>query len=141
MDIRRARATTVRLLVESLGVQLLRRWGVVFRDILAREALAPAWRELLVVYRRMEAKGEIRGGRFVQGILGEQFALPEAVSLLRAVRRADRAGETVEISAADPLNLVGVLLPGPRLSALSGSGLRLHDGVPEEPFSPAVEHG
>jgi ATP-dependent Lhr-like helicase len=114
--------------VANFARQLLRRWGVLFRDLLARETLAPPWRELLVELRRMEARGEIRGGRFVSGPVGEQYALPEAVDLLRAVRR-DQVSEAVAISAADPLNLSGIVLPGARVSALSGGTLRLHDGV------------
>jgi ATP-dependent Lhr-like helicase len=124
--------------VERFARQLLRRWGVVFRDVLARETLAPAWRDLLVVLRRLEARGEIRGGRFVGGFLGEQFALPEAIELLRSVRRADKDGEEVRLAAADPLNLLGIVLPGPRLSALSGETLRLRDGVPLAAPQPAV---
>lgn len=114
---------------ELFAEQLLRRWGIVFRDLLAREGLAPRWRDLLMVYRRMEARGVIRGGRFVAGFLGEQFALPEAIDLLRSIRRADRSGETVEVAAADPLNLLGIVLPGPRLSVLSGGKLRMRDGA------------
>src|SRR5579871_1486754 len=113
---------------ENFARQLLRRWGVLFRDLLARETLAPPWRDLLVELRRMEARGEIRGGRFVSGPVGEQYAMPEAVDLLRAVRR-DTASETANISAADPLNLSGIVLPGARISALSGETLRLHDGA------------
>jgi ATP-dependent helicase Lhr and Lhr-like helicase len=97
--------------------QLLLRWGVLFRDLLAREGGAPPWRELLPRLRRMEARGEIRGGRFVAGFTGEQFARPEAVDLLRAVRRAGDAAE-VGIGVADPLNLVGIILPGVRVSPL-----------------------
>ncbi|MDX1979359.1 MAG: DEAD/DEAH box helicase [Bryobacteraceae bacterium] len=97
--------------------QLLSRWGVLFRDLLARESNSPYWRDLLPVLRRMEAKGEIRGGRFVAGYSGEQFALPEAIDLLRAVRRAEPA-EPVQVSSADPLNLSGIILPGPRMSTL-----------------------
>ena len=123
--------------VVAFARQFLRRWGVVFRDLLARETLAPAWRDLLVALRRMEARGEIRGGRFVAGFAGEQFARPEAIELLRAVRREDQPGEEVEISAADPLNLVGIILPGQRTSALAGGTLRLRDGVPVAPESPA----
>ncbi|MGH9559486.1 MAG: Lhr family helicase, partial [Bryobacteraceae bacterium] len=111
--------------------QLLDRWGVVFRDLLARESLAPAWRDLLVELRRMEARGEVRGGRFVAGFTGEQFARPEALDLLRFLRRADPAREEIEIALADPLNLTGIVLPGPRTSALAQGSLRLHDGVPE----------
>ncbi|MGA8097973.1 MAG: hypothetical protein WB810_04845, partial [Candidatus Cybelea sp.] len=87
------------------------RWGVVFRDVIARESLAPPWRELLAVLRRMEARGEIRGGRFVAGFVGEQFALPEAVDALRAARRSGDV-ECVALGAYDPLNLTGIILPG-----------------------------
>ena len=122
--------------VEAFARQLLRRWGVVFRDLMARETLAPSWRDLLVTLRRMEARGEIRGGRFVAGLAGEQFARPEAIELLRAVRRAEEPGEEVELSVADPLNLVGIILPGQRISALAGGTLHLRDGVPVAPESP-----
>ncbi len=120
---------------EAFARQLLRRWGVVFRDLAARETLSPAWRDMLVALRRMEARGEIRGGRFVSGFVGEQFALPEALEALRALRRAEKTGEEIEIAASDPLNLAGILLPGPRVSALSGVALRLRDGVPMPPPS------
>ena len=99
--------------------QLLARWGVLFRDLLARESLAPPWRDLLPVLRRKEAQGEIRGGRFVSGFSGEQFARPEALDLLRAIRRSPEAEELAEVSNADPLNLAGIILPGPRVSTLS----------------------
>jgi ATP-dependent helicase Lhr and Lhr-like helicase len=100
--------------------QLLLRWGVLFRDLLARETVSPPWRDLLPILRRMEAQGEIRGGRFVQGFTGEQFARPEAIDLLRAVRRAQTDDqETVDVSPADPLNLVGIILPGSRVSAFA----------------------
>jgi ATP-dependent Lhr-like helicase len=105
--------------VEFFAKLLLDRWGVVFRDLLSREPLAPAWRDLLVTYRRMEARGEIRGGRFVTGFVGEQFARPEAVDLLRSVRRSQNIGEEVDIALADPLNLTGIVIPGPRTSALA----------------------
>jgi ATP-dependent Lhr-like helicase len=120
---------------ERFARQLLARWGVVFRDLLGRETLAPPWRDLLLVYRKLEARGEIRGGRFVSGYLGEQFALPEAVELLRALRREPRSGETLEVSAADPVNLTGFVLPGDRLATLSTETLRLVDGVPAEEAS------
>jgi ATP-dependent Lhr-like helicase len=121
---------------EFFAKQLLDRWGVVFRDVLARETLAPPWRDLLMIYRRMEARGELRGGRFVSGFLGEQFGRPEAVDLLRHLRRAasngSASGEEIEIAPADPLNLSGVLLPGPRTASLGQFPLRLLDGVPQE---------
>jgi len=117
--------------VEFFANQLLSRWGVVFRDMLARETLAPVWRDLLQVYRRMEARGEIRGGRFVSGFLGEQFARPEALDLLRHLRRTTKIGEALEIAPADPLNLSGIVLPGPRIGALTQEPLRLLDGVPQ----------
>ncbi len=110
---------------------LLRRWGVVFWRLLAREAdWLPPWRDLLVCYRRLEARGEIRGGRFVAGLSGEQFAAPEAVGLLREVRRRPRGEELVSLSAADPLNLLGILTPGPRLPALAGNRILYRDGLP-----------
>jgi ATP-dependent helicase Lhr and Lhr-like helicase len=99
--------------------QLLVRWGVIFRDLLARETLAPPWRDLLPVLRRKEAQGEIRGGRFVAGFSGEQFARPEALDLLRAVRRSDPdSDEHADVANSDPLNLAGIILPGPRISTL-----------------------
>ncbi len=115
---------------EAFARQLLRRYGVVVRELLARESLAPSWRELLSVYRRLEATGEIRGGRFVAGLVGEQFALPQAVEALRAVRRKRDEAETTIVNAADPLNLVGILLPGPRLSPFSGKVIAYRSGTP-----------
>ena len=106
--------------VLAFARQLLMRWGVVFRDIVAREVLAPPWRALLPVLRRMEARGEIRGGRFVDGFVGEQFASAEALELLRIVRKQARGDERYDVAAADPLNLVGIVTPGPRVSSLSG---------------------
>jgi ATP-dependent Lhr-like helicase len=97
--------------------QLLVRWGVLWRDLLAREAGAPPWREVLPLLRRMEAQGQIRGGRFVEGFTGEQFARPEAIDLLRAVRRSGDAVVS-EVGSADPLNLAGIILPGARVSPL-----------------------
>jgi ATP-dependent Lhr-like helicase len=98
---------------------LLRRYGVVFRDLLGREALALSWRDLLVQYRRMELQGEIRGGRFVSGPTGEQFALPEAVESMRALRKTGfDSPHEIKLSACDPLNLAGVILPGPRIPAV-----------------------
>ena len=109
---------------DTFARQLLLRWGVIFRDLLARETLAPAWRDLLMALRRMEARGEIRGGRFVSGFLGEQFARPEAVDLLRSIRRTP-SDMTLKIAAADPLNLAGIVLPGARISPLSAQSIEL----------------
>ncbi|MDE2195750.1 MAG: DEAD/DEAH box helicase [Gammaproteobacteria bacterium] len=109
---------------------LLRRYGVVFRKVLERENALPPWRELLYIYRRLEARGEVRGGRFVDGFAGEQFALPEAVGALREVRRRERAGELVSVSAADPLNLVGIVTPGTRVPAMGENRALYRDGVP-----------
>jgi ATP-dependent Lhr-like helicase len=111
---------------EAFARQLLKRWGVVFRDLLARETLAPAWRDLLIALRRMEARGEIRGGRFVDGFLGEQFARPEAVDLLRAIRRKPPLSP-LTVSAADPLNLAGIITPGPRVSPLAAQTVEILD--------------
>jgi len=119
-------------LAEALAEQLLARWGVVFRDLLVRETFTVPWREVLWALRRMEARGTIRGGRFVNGFSGEQYAVPEAVEALRAVRKQERTGETISISAADPLNLVGVVLPGPRVPSLMTNAVTYVDGVPEE---------
>jgi ATP-dependent Lhr-like helicase len=116
--------------VEVAAWALLRRYGVVFRRLLERESLLPPWRELLSAYRRLEARGEIRGGRFVDGFSGEQFALPEAVGQLRAIRREPRRGALVSVSAADPLNLVGIVTPGERLPALAGNRVLFRDGEP-----------
>ena len=118
-------------LVEHAARALLRRYGVVFWRLTEREAQwLPPWRDLLRCYRRLEARGEIRGGRFVAGVSGEQFAAPEAIGLLRDARRAERNGTLVSVSGADPLNLVGILTPGSRLPALTGNRVLYRDGVP-----------
>jgi ATP-dependent Lhr-like helicase len=117
---------------ERVARQLLRRYGVVFRDLLARESLVASWRDLLVQYRRMELQGEVRGGRFVGGFTGEQFALPEAVESLRAVRKRSEVGSAsheIKLSASDPLNLAGVILPGPRVPAVPSNFVVIHDGA------------
>jgi ATP-dependent Lhr-like helicase len=117
--------------IEPIVHALLRRYGVVFWRILQREAAwLPPWREMLRVLRRLEARGDIRGGRFVAGVSGEQYALPEAVKALRDARRAPLSGEWVAISAADPLNLVGTVLPGAKIPALTGNRLLYRDGIP-----------
>jgi ATP-dependent helicase Lhr and Lhr-like helicase len=117
--------------VEHICRTLLKRWGVVFWKLLEREAdWLPPWRDLLMCLRRLEARGEIRGGRFVTGFSGEQFALPEAIGQLREVRRRENSMQLVALSAADPLNLVGILTPGGRLPALTGNRVLYRDGVP-----------
>jgi ATP-dependent Lhr-like helicase len=119
--------------LEKVGRQYLRRYGIVFRDLLAREPRSPPWRDLLQIYRRLEARGEIRGGRFAQAFSGEQFALPEAVDALRAVRKLPKIGEErVSLSACDPLNLVGILTPGARVPAMPQNRVVYVDGVPED---------
>jgi ATP-dependent Lhr-like helicase len=117
--------------VESCCWMLLRRYGVVFRDLLVRETNLPRWRELQIGYRRLEDRGEVRGGRFVDGFLGEQFALPEAVESLRSQRKSPQHvnSERVVIAAADPLNLVGIVVPGERIPAISGRSVTFRDGV------------
>jgi len=116
--------------VEVFARTLLRRYGIVFRRLLERESLAVSWYELGRVYRRLEARGEIRGGHFVNGVSGEQFALPEAIGLLRSIRNAAQAGELVVINAADPLNLLGILTPGPRVASIAANRILLRDGRP-----------
>jgi len=117
--------------IEAVAWVLLRRYGVVFRRMLTREAAwLPPWHALLRACRRLEAQGHIRGGRFVAGISGEQYALPDAVGALRSIRKRESTGELVSLSAADPLNLAGILTPGARVAALAGNRLLLCDGVP-----------
>jgi ATP-dependent Lhr-like helicase len=120
----------VETLAEAVAEQLLARYGVVFRDLAARETLALPWRDVLRALRRLEARGTARGGRFVTGFVGEQYALPEAVDAVRAIRRRERSGEIVRLSASDPLNLVGILTPGPRVPALRGNDVVYRDGLP-----------
>jgi ATP-dependent Lhr-like helicase len=115
--------------VEATCWMLLKRYGIVFRDLLARETNLPSWRELLMGFRRLEDRGEIRGGRFVDGFLGEQFAIPIAVESVRALRKVPPSGETITISASDPCNLVGIVVPGERVPAISGRTVVLRDGV------------
>lgn len=116
--------------MEAVCWMLLKRYGVVFRELAMRETMVPRWRDLQLAFRRLEDRGEIRGGRFVSGFLGEQFAMAEAVDSLRAMRKVDQSGETVVISTADPTNLTGILLPGERISASSGKFITLKDGLP-----------
>jgi ATP-dependent Lhr-like helicase len=125
-------------LAEQVAGQLLARWGVVFWDITARESLSLPWREIIWALRRLEARGVVRGGRFVNGLAGEQYALPEAVDELRRVRRSERIGQTVRLSAADPLNLVGIVLPGGRVTAVRTNWVTYRDGaqLPDETTDP-----
>jgi ATP-dependent helicase Lhr and Lhr-like helicase len=128
---------------EKVARQLLRRYGVVFRDLLAREVLVQSWRDLLVVYRRLELAGEVRGGRFVSGFVGEQFALPEAVEALRAMRKTTGGATAADIklSACDPLNLAGVILPGARVPAVPSTFIIFRDGVPVRTLSGNRQRG
>jgi len=127
--------------VEAACWMLLRRYGIVVRDVLAREANLPPWRELLSGFRRLEDRGEIRGGRFVDGFLGEQFALPVAVESVRALRKLDVAQDAITLSAADPLNLVGILVPGERVAAISGNSVTFRDGVAVNMLEVAAPQG
>ncbi|HEU5414205.1 MAG TPA: DEAD/DEAH box helicase [Candidatus Angelobacter sp.] len=115
--------------LESVCRMLLERYGVVFRELLARESILPRWRDMLITFRRLEDRGEIRGGRFINGFIGEQFALPIAVESLRAMKSIQPSGETITISAADPLNLAGIIVPGERVPAISGKNVSFKDGV------------
>ena len=126
--------------IESTCWMLLRRYGIVFRELLTRESIQLPWREVLIALRRLEDRGEIRGGRFVNGFLGEQFALPVAADSLRASRSQQSTHELIHISAADPLNLVGIILPGERIAANSGRTFDLRDGVVAEPEPSPIEN-
>jgi ATP-dependent Lhr-like helicase len=119
-------------LAEAVAEQVLARWGVVFRDLLARETFTVPRREIFWALRRMEARGTIRGGRFVNGFSGEQYAVPEAVDALREVRKQQPTGETITISAVDPLNLTGTVPPGARVPALVTSTVTYLDGIPHD---------
>jgi|CXWL01.1.fsa_nt_gi ATP-dependent Lhr-like helicase len=114
---------------EKTARQLLARYGVVFRDLVVRENFAVPWRNVIRALRRMEMRGDVRGGRFVAGFIGEQYALPEAVDGLRRVRREERSGETIRINAADPLNLAGIITPGPRVPAIHTNAVIYRDGI------------
>jgi ATP-dependent Lhr-like helicase len=125
------RSDSIEAEAEHAARALLRRYGVVFWKLLEREApWLPPWRDLLRVYHRLEARGEIRGGRFVEGLVGEQFALPEAIAPLRTVRRRADDGELVSVSGSDPLNLVGTVLAGDKVAALAGTRVLYRDGAP-----------
>src|SRR5262249_17891839 len=115
---------------DRVAEQLLRRYGVVFREVATRESFTVPWRDVARALRRREARGLARGGRFVAGFIGEQYALPDAVDALRRVRRTERTGEIVRVRASDPLNLVGVLTPGARIPAHHGPWIVFRDGAP-----------
>lgn len=119
--------------IESMCWVLLRRYGVVFRDVLERESIVPRWRELLIAFRRLEDRGEIRGGRFISGFVGEQFALPEAVESLRASRNRPMQSEVLTISAADPLNLIGIVVPGKKTPSTPSNTITIKDGAEYTP--------
>jgi ATP-dependent Lhr-like helicase len=108
---------------------LLRRYGIVFRELLTHETVLPKWRELLITLRRLENRGEVRGGRFVSGFVGEQFALPVAVESLRVMRKEEPSGEIMTVSAADPLSLTGIVVPGERVPVNSGRLVAFRDGI------------
>jgi ATP-dependent Lhr-like helicase len=116
--------------IETVALALLRRWGVVFHRVVLRETGLPPWRDLLRVFRRMEARGELRGGRFVEGFSGEQYALPEAVEHLRNIRRTPADNKLITISGADPLNLAGIITPGEKVAARAKSRIVFRNGVP-----------
>ncbi|HEX6717799.1 MAG TPA: hypothetical protein VF088_11850, partial [Pyrinomonadaceae bacterium] len=127
-------------LTEEVAWALLKRYGVVFKRLLEREGMALPWRVLLRFYHRLEARGDIRGGRFVAGISGEQFALPEAIGMLRAIRRAGGQDSLISVSAADPLNLVGIIITGPRITAHTSNRILYHDGAPIASFESGETH-
>ena len=137
----------IEALAEAWAEQLLFRYGVVFRDLTQRESFSVPWREILRVLRRMEAQGLVRGGRFVAGVYGEQYARPEAVEALRKTRRAANklalsgaaGGEIVRISAVDPLNLTGTVIPGARIPAVHTNTVIYRDGLPIDPAEVAQE--
>ena len=118
-------------LAEAVAEQLIARWGIVFRDVVAREHWALPWREIVWALRRLEARGVIRGGRFISGFTGEQFAAPAALDVLDRIRKTPRTGERVELSGSDPLNLVGILTPGRRIPAVQSQRVVYVDGLPE----------
>jgi ATP-dependent Lhr-like helicase len=121
-------------LAERVAKQLLERYGIVFRDIITRECYTIPWRDVIRVLRRYEARGIVRGGRFVAGVIGEQYALPEAVDGLRRVRRKEKTGEVIQVSAVDPLNLVGILTPGSKVPAIHKNSVIFRDGIPVASF-------
>ena len=116
-------------LAEAVAEQLLNRWGVLFRDLAVRDGLRLPWREIQWALRRLEDRGLVRGGRFVSGFSGEQYALPTAVEQLARVRKAPRTQERVVVNATDPLNLVGVIVPGETVPAVRTNQVAYADGL------------
>ena len=116
--------------MEYIATVLLQRYGVVFRKLLERETSLPPWRDLLYVFRRMEARGEIRGGRFVNGFSGEQFAFPDVIRMLRKIRNQNVQDRIISISAADPANLTGIITPGKRIPAVMNNRILYRGGIP-----------
>jgi ATP-dependent Lhr-like helicase len=127
-------------LVEEVAWALLKRYGVVFKRLLEREGMAIPWRALLRFYHRLEARGDIRGGRFVAGISGEQFALPDAIGMLRAIRRAGAQESLISVSAADPLNLLGIIISSNRVTAHTSNRILYQDGAPIASFESGETH-
>ena len=127
-------------LAEEVAWVLLKRYGVVFKRLLEREGISIPWRVLLRTYHRLEARGDIRGGRFVGGVSGEQFALPEAIGMLRSIRRAGAQESLISVSAADPLNLVGIIIPGNRITAHTSNRVLYQDGAPIASFESGETH-
>ncbi|HKG60947.1 MAG TPA: DEAD/DEAH box helicase [Pyrinomonadaceae bacterium] len=127
-------------LIEEVAWALLKRYGVVFKRLLEREGMALPWRVLLRFYHRLEMRGDIRGGRFVAGISGEQFALPEAIGMVRAIRRTGAQESLISVSAADPLNLAGIIIPGPRITAHTSNRILYQDGAPIASFESGETH-
>ncbi|HZM99894.1 MAG TPA: DEAD/DEAH box helicase [Pyrinomonadaceae bacterium] len=127
-------------LAEEVAWALLKRYGVVFKRLLEREGMALPWRVLLRIYHRLEARGDIRGGRFVGGISGEQFALPDAIGMLRSIRRGGAQDSLISVSAADPLNLAGIIIPGSRITAHTSNRILYHDGAPIASFESGETH-
>jgi len=126
-------------LADLVAAQLLSRYGVALRELVARESFTVPWRDVMRALRRAEARGTLRGGRFVAGFVGEQYALPEAVDALRNVRRRERTGEVVRLQACDPLNLVGIVTPGRRIPSHAGPWLVFRDGAFVAPDNPPAD--
>jgi ATP-dependent Lhr-like helicase len=128
-------------LAEAVAEQLLNRWGVVFRDLAVHDSLRLPWRDIQWALRRLEDRGLVRGGRFVSGFSGEQYALPAAVEQLAHVRKAPKTGQRVVVNATDPLNLIGSVVPGDTVPAVRTNHVTFVDGIPEAAVSPPAPTG